>query len=293
MHIIERLWADQPGHYACLSSKEPGCPPHDYWFDPDDCDVRAFVAEHEELSIYWCPHLFSKRRRIKENAVLPRLLYADLDAVDPRGIDLEPTVAIQSSPDRYVGLWLTDRVVREWGLNRAMTRATGADKSNWKLTQLLRVPSSLNHKYPDKPRVKTLWDDGPRYKVKDLEAKLSVLTTSVDASRSDRRASRLTEAEIFAKYKLNGLLRANLASDSDAARRQRKINELLDERPMQNSKDLHQVQRWRMHWKLACGLRDKGVTESDAFVLLKGTAFNKHRDDEQVWRLVEKAWAST
>lgn len=289
-HVIETLWADQPGRYCCLSTKEADCAPRDYWFDPDDCDVRAFIAEHRKLNIYFCPHLFARRRRIKENSVLPRLLYADLDAVDPRRIDLEPTVAIQSSPGRYVGLWVTDEIITEQ-LSKRLTYALGADRTNWKLTQLLRLPGGINYKYPDKPRVKLMWDDGPTYKVRDLEAKLPQLASVITAPRGDRKASPLSEAQIFSKHKLNGLLRANLASDSEVARNQRRINEWLDNRPMQSSKDLHMVQRWRMHWKLGCALRDKGVPASESFILLRGTAFNKHRDDESVWKLVEKVYA--
>ena len=73
--------------------------------------------------------------------------------------------------------------------------------------------------------------------------------------------SSLTEAQIFAKYRINGNLRDNLSSDGRVAREQRRINEWLDhpERRMQSSKELHRVQRWRMHWKLACDLKEKGV----------------------------------
>ena len=104
--------------------------------------------------------------------------------------------------------------------------------------------------------------------------------------------SSLTEAQIFAKYRINGNLRDNLSSDGRVAREQRRINEWLDrpERGMQSSKELHRVQRWRMHWKLACDLKEKGVPADEAFVLLWGTAFNKHNDESSVWRLVEKVW---
>lgn len=88
-----------------------------------------------------------------------------------------------------------------------------------------------------------------------------VLDLTSAPRRSDRRVSSLTEAQIFAKYRINGNLRDNLSSDGRVAREQRRINEWLDhpERRMQSSKELHRVQRWRMHWKLACDLKEKGV----------------------------------
>jgi hypothetical protein len=287
-HIIEQLWGDQPGDWCCLSTKEPGYSPRDYWFDPDDCDVEDFIERHLDLSIYFCPHLFAKRHRKKENAVLPRLLYADLDAVNPRGIDLKPTIAITSSPGRFVGLWVTDRAASN-ELNKRMTRYTGADKSNWKLTQLLRVPGGINHKYPDKPRVRLMWNDGPKYKVRDLEAKLPQLSASINPPRGDRRASRLTEEQIFAKYKLGSVLEHNLRSDTDFARRQRKTNEWLN-RQAASSRELHHVQRWRFFWRLACDLRDKGVSPSESFVLLRDCCWNKYSGDDQVWKIVEKVY---
>ena len=68
---------------------------------------------------------------------------------------------------------------------------------------MLRLPGFINYKpHYDRPRVRLVWDDGPTYKVKDLEAKLPVLAARVtSAPRGDRKASRLTEAQIFAKHK--------------------------------------------------------------------------------------------
>ena len=59
---------------------------------------------------------------------------------------------------------------------------------------------------------------------------------------------------------------------------------------MQSSKELHHVQRWRMHYKLACALHEKGVPAGEAFVLLRGTPWNKHHDDNSVWKMIEKLW---
>src|SRR5690606_41743220 len=57
--------------------------------------------------IYWCPNVFTTERRIRDGVTEGRFLYADLDAVDPRGIDpsLKPTIAWRSSRDRFQALW--------------------------------------------------------------------------------------------------------------------------------------------------------------------------------------------
>ena len=46
-----------------------------------------------------------------------------------------------------------------------------------------------------------------------------------------------------------------------------------------------------MHWKLACGLHEAGVSIEEAFVLLWGTAWNKHTHETPVWSLIEKVWS--
>ena len=45
-----------------------------------------------------------------------------------------------------------------------------------------------------------------------------------------------------------------------------------------------------MHYKLACALHEKGVPAGEAFVLLRGTPWNKHHDDNSVWKMIEKLW---
>jgi hypothetical protein len=95
---------------------------HDKFFSRAELDeVADYVREHNDRNVYFCPHGFSSNRppadrrsaRVKENAVLPSLLWADMDACDPRKCKWRPTIAIESSPERYVGLWECDGVVTE------------------------------------------------------------------------------------------------------------------------------------------------------------------------------------
>ncbi len=270
-HPILDLWARQPGDWCCLSTKSVEGRWRDYFFDPDDCDLTNFIARHRDENIFFCPHLFDARRRIKDHAVLPKLLWADLDAVDPRRIVYRPTVAIRSSPRRYVGLWRTDRTVTE-ELNRRLTYALGADASGWDLGQVLRLPGSINHKPQySKPRVRLLWDDGPRYRVDDLETKLPRLTPIKVPERGDRRASLLTLQQIIDKHQLNGNLRRELLGPG---------------RPTK----LDGQRGYKVHWRLACELREAGVPGEEAFICLRDTKWNKHADDRSVWALVEKVF---
>lgn len=137
---------------------------------PDSWRDLAFKFSGEEIElpdarlgdIYFCPNLFSRPRRRKGLCLPSCWLYADLDTVEPINNDAElsPTIAWESSPGRYQAAWQIDKhlqpSVHEL-LNKKLTYALGADKGGWDLTQVLRVPGTLNHKYDGKPKVKLLW----------------------------------------------------------------------------------------------------------------------------------------
>jgi hypothetical protein len=169
---IAALWAQQPGEFFCASTKSQSGKWTDTFFARRELSTfREFLRNHSDKDLYFCPHGFTKNARRKEFSVPPYMLYADLDEVDPRTINWKPTIALESSPGRYVGFWLTDEAMSE-DLNRRMTYAVGADHGGWDLTQVLRVPLTTNFKYQSLPKVRLLWDDGPVYSITQLERDL-------------------------------------------------------------------------------------------------------------------------
>jgi AAA domain/RepB DNA-primase from phage plasmid/Primase C terminal 1 (PriCT-1) len=116
--------------------------------------------------VYFCAHLLTEARRIKENATAVHALWGDLDGVEVPKNDLAPTAVVQSSPGKYHCYWrLADPVPPETAesLNERLAKQIGADTSGFDLTQLLRVPGTANHKYDAKPVVKTT-SYAPNYK---------------------------------------------------------------------------------------------------------------------------------
>lgn len=264
--IITRLWSEQPGKYFCLSTKSATGKWRDHFFTRTELSkVPAFIKDNSDKDIYFCPHGFTRPQRQKAHAVIPSLLWSDLDEADPRTIKIKPTVAIESSPNRFVGLWLIDGPMNE-SLNRRLSHVIGGDKSGWDLTQVLRVPGTYNYKYNHHPRVRTLWTDGPEYSIKQIEAKLprekNSETTSVDASEA---------SDLYKKYekKLPQWLR----------------RELLSGKPTPGK-------RSEVLWKISQTLIEKGVSSDEALVLLKASPWNKFRgrrnEDEQLRREIDK-----
>lgn len=123
---------------------------------PSDLDSVFRDIDRNTLTsnVYFCPTLLTKPKRIKENVALSKVVWADLDSCDYRRMKVEPTIVLETSPDRYQAFWtLTDytHASEVEAINKAIAYAhqdQGADTSGWDLTQMLRVPGTKNHKYP-------------------------------------------------------------------------------------------------------------------------------------------------
>ena len=128
-----------------------------------------------ETNVYFCPNLFNKPRRIKENVISTPSAWSDLDRCNPANLLVRPSVVLESSPNRYQGFWLFDDEVEPEDAEDISRRIAyyhkedGADISGWDLTQLLRVPKSINFKYSTTPEVKIIKADKSFYRLEDFE----------------------------------------------------------------------------------------------------------------------------
>lgn len=262
--IITALWASQPGKYFVLATKSGSGAWKEYFFERAQFNkVPVFIREHSDRDIYFCVHGFTKPERLKKFAVMPELLWADLDEVNPREIKPKPTIAIESSPGRYVGIWRVDQTIEE-SINQRLTYHLGADRGGWDLTQVLRVPNTYNYKYASTPKVKLLWDDGPTWKLDRIER---LLPKKADPVIGD-------PAKIMAKY--NGAL-------TPFVRR-----ELLKGKPTQGK-------RSEVLWKIEHELLQAGMSKEEALIVLKASPWNKFKgrmsEDDQLSRELDKVYS--
>lgn len=261
------LWRKSPGAYFCISTKSLSGMWRDHFFSRREIGKAVAFAQSKAKThnVYMSTHGFSEPKRHKDFSVDPYWLSADLDECDPRSLDIKPTIAIESSPGRYVGYWLCDAVVSE-ELNRRFTYYIGADPSGWDRTQVLRVPGTRNLKYKEKPWVKLLWHDGPRYQVKRLEK----MVPQVEAE--DGKAEGGDAADIYDAY------------EKDMPRWVRK--ELTNPR-VQHGK------RSEVLWKLINELLEVGMTKDEVFTILWDNEWNKHAErrggERQLEREIDKA----
>lgn len=166
-----------------------------YFSWPEEAEQAARFASQESLKgreVYQCAHLLSAKRRIKENAILPKALYADGDGAKIPDWMPSPNVVIESSPGREHYYWnltgpMTSGDFEE--LNRRVTYAIGADRGKWAITTLLRVPGTKNYKYVDTPTVEIVEIEDKAHDPKDINRALPRLKEDQkDSVKEDAQA---------------------------------------------------------------------------------------------------------
>jgi hypothetical protein len=144
-----------------------------------DWTLEKSRAGHE---VYFCAHLVTEARRIKENSAAVHALWGDLDGAKVPEGEISPTAVVQSSPGRFHCYWrLTDPVPPQAAelLNKRLALEIGADPSGFDLTQLLRVPGTANYKHEGHPVVGIQHLDASRtYMAGDLDRTLLPLPES-------------------------------------------------------------------------------------------------------------------
>lgn len=176
LDICFDTWDRQGAGYVFLSNKSSKGSWRDISFRwPEDRNIIKQTFEdlsNNKSDIYWAPLIFSTRERSGDNVISAKTLFADLDPVDPRELDIEPTVAWESSQGRYQALWYLDEPLSPSQferINKSLSYYIGADKGGWDLSQVLRIPGTYNHKYDPPRKGKLLWTRDHIYNRKEFE----------------------------------------------------------------------------------------------------------------------------
>lgn len=130
------------------------------WFTyPDELDQALDAVEQYGMMnhAYFCPQLFSQKKRSRDYVSITTNAWSDLDRCNPDKMLQPPSITIESSPDRYQAYWIFDPSTEvdpkdAEDLSRRIAyyhKSDGADISGWDITQLLRIPDTFNFKYPD------------------------------------------------------------------------------------------------------------------------------------------------
>lgn len=177
------LFGDDEG-WACIRTFRdgkfgaPGGPVQKHWFQwPRQRDnMIAAVIGNPQMDLYIVPALFkdnssNKARNIKHQT----MVYADADAASPDLFLVEPTIIMETSPNRFHLLWKTDTdnsaELCLTGKAIAHTHAhQGCDRGGWDAGQLLRIPGTTNNKpRPGGPWYIKAYTSGQVYELAEIQ----------------------------------------------------------------------------------------------------------------------------
>lgn len=222
--------------------------------------LKRFFQKYpkDKYSLYFCPLPFRENKRKRDFVIGSQLLWADLDEVNPRSIELVPQIAWRSSKNRYAALWILNKFHTPQEIepvNQGLTYSSGADKAGWDLTQVLRIPGTLNLKYKPPQKVELLWFKDNKYKLE----KIPTIRTGLDPH------------EILKQYR-------------DKIKK-RTLRLLI-------KKTVTVGTRSDVIWRLENELHEQGLDKDEIFALIKSSAWNKFAgrkdEDKQLRRELDK-----
>lgn len=289
LDIISRAWGRQQGYcfFPSISgsaknrseriqSYREGPP---FRWPRDREEILKRIRENTDQELYWCPNLFEAPSRQMEFAMDEHALWADLDQVDPRTIqDYPPTIAWETSPGRYQALWLTVGMIQgaAWPgrENQCLTYHLGADPSGWDATQLLRIPSWINHKpeylkeYGHYPEGHLLWKNGRTYQIDEFNLLPDVPTAETVVDIVEDEVDRIDRHKVWSRLRLKV---------------SKRVREFMTAREPAGN-------RSEILWEIERELADAGASILEIVALMQPSVWNKYRGrSDELRRLTTEA----
>ena len=157
LEFFDYLFNDDVG-FVCICTQRPGKKDtfneHYFKWPTEKPKMLKFIdSAREGHNVWFGINVLSIPKRLKQNCIPQNLVWADLEHCTPDKLDIPPQCVIESSPGRFQAIWRLDKKIEperaeDYSKRIAYKYADlGADKSGFDLTQLLRVPGTINHKY--------------------------------------------------------------------------------------------------------------------------------------------------
>jgi hypothetical protein len=243
------------------------------------------ASNNANSDVYFSPILFGSPRRIKENAKVVSVVYADADACQPENFLVEPSISVQTSEGRWHTYWILDQEQDPQDVALIAKKVAyahshqGCDRSGWNSTKLLRVPNSMNRKegkdYPVTATstgvIYSLSEINDHYGDVDVEPIKDLSLKELPAQWPDLMA---TMAKIQSNPEIIGLYMEQPPANADMS---------------------------RLLWKLELELFRQGLTQEEVFVVARNAKCNKYHSplrprrgdaDGDLWREVQRAGSS-
>lgn len=274
--------------YLCLATLPPQERKlrEEFFRWPEQVDLALDFIQRNTMThnVYFCTTLMTDSKRSKEKAAESMIVWADLDGCNPDKVLETPTFILESSPNRFQALWKMAEPINPYDAEDISRRiaykyeAEGADKSGWDLTQLLRVPFTINHKYGggtiSGPQVKIVGVNGVEYTLEELREALPQVASYATSDIPMPDEGDLPEEspeDLMQKYR---------------QRLQPIAFHMFAEEP---EKD------WSAAlWQFEMFCIEAGMSREEVFVVARASACNKYkrdnRDQMQLWKDVCRAY---
>ena len=250
-------------------------------------DMITYVTESTEgYNVYFCPQLLKSKERNKASVISCPVVWADLDTCEPNNLLVDPSIIVETSYGRYQALWRFE-APREPHVAERMSRKIayahaedGADRSGWDLSQLLRVPGTVNLKQSNRFRVEIRsikpellyreQDFGP-YRDIPIEPRVAIPLPSEDQMPQD-----LDAEGVLDKYRRS-----------------------LDPRTFRMYSTPPEEGEYKEGWsgalwKLILLLYESGMDREEVYLICRSAACNKYardgRDSEELWNDVVRGY---
>ncbi len=275
IQVLNAIWSRSTGDKVFLPRLQKGV-----WRESDALSVTEATSRLPFLAAtdgdwYFTPLLYNGSRK-RGNVGRPGVIFADLDG-DHSEPDMTPSVLIESSPGHFHGYWFLDEPAdpAEWEpYAKGWSQWIGADPAGWDLTQVLRVPGSLNHKMDPPAKVTVV-----RYNVEavyKLDQFPQAIIATPESAEDVPDADRSVNAGLLKQNVTNGRLPLStiywLTTD------------------VEGLKVLGTIDRSAIMWQMERLLFEAGFDAYDVFQLIRFAGINKHiGNDPKLWAEILKA----
>ncbi len=272
LEVLQAIWARSTGDYIFTPRMLGGMWLEGVGRKPDD--VLVMLPDVNTPGDHYFSPLRYDGTRNKAFVGQPGVIYADLD----NGLDdtsKPPSVLIVTSNGHGHGYWFLDRphdpVIWE-PYAKGWTQEIGADPGGWDITQVFRIPGTLNHKYPDEPLVYVQQFKPERvYKLEDFPAVYP--GPFLGESLHKPVPSRVNRNEILATDPRVGL----------TARYWLTVQE-------KDLEALGKIDRSAIMWGVEVSLLEGGFTPEEVFDLMHFSGVNKWKTrPDKLWFEIQKA----
>ncbi len=205
--------------------------------------------------------------------------WADLDDCNPAELEIEPTITVESSPQRWQAYWKFEEPVNALEAEDISKRIAyahahqGADKSGWDLTQVLRVPGTKNFKRAREGRIDPV---------------------KIVGSNMDQK---LTPASFDVYPKVDGFsveFEAMPDIDTSGPEVLERVRTSIHPKVWTLFESPPETDWSKSLWQLEQMLIDFGLTKEEVYVVARDSACNKYKRDgrkpELLWKEVCRAW---